>query len=341
MQLYINTKGTYVHIKDEMFELRVPREDDRKQYDKHHLAAKKVKSIMLPKAAAISTDAIFLALKFNIDIVFLEYDGHPIGRVWHSKLGSTTKIRKKQLEASMNELGLLWTQKWISQKMEAQVEFLKSLKKHRKEKRDFLDEKIKAIEKLAQSVHHLGGNHIGEVAETIRGLEGSAGRHYFDTLSSLLVKSHQFSGRSMRPAADPFNAFLNYAYGILYGKVEKSLIVAGLDPYLGFMHRDDYNQKSMVFDFIEPYRIIAEKVVFRLFAAKKVNQSHTDTITNGVSLNNEGKPLLVEHFNSYFEEETIRYRGRQQTRANAMQMDAHRFANDLIEDKQPEKIPSE
>jgi CRISPR-associated protein Cas1 len=112
--------------------------------------------------------------------------------------------------------------------------------------------------------------------------------------------------------------------------VEKTLIVAGIDPYVGFLHRDDYNQLSMVYDLIEPYRINAETVVFRLFSGKKVNKAHTDAITNGHSLNKEGKVLLVTAFNKYFDEDMIRYCGRNQTRSNAMQFDAHAFANSLI-----------
>ena len=88
--------------------------------------------------------------------------------------------------------------------------------------------------------------------------------------------------------------------------------------------------KSLVFDFIEPYRIIAEEVVFKLFSAKKVGKKHYDEITNGFSLNTDGKNLLVEHFFKFFEEDKIRYKGRNQSRANALQMDAHGFANKLI-----------
>lgn len=143
----------------------------------------------------------------------------------------------------------------------------------------------------------------------------------------------------MRPAKDSFNAFINYGFGILYTRVEKVLMIAGLDPYVGFLHRDDYNQKSMVFDFIEPYRIFVETAVFRLFAAKKINKAHVDGITNGVTLNKEGKELLVTALNNYMED-VIRYKGRNQTRTNAMQQDAHTFANSLIrlEDKSTDEV---
>lgn len=328
MQLHINTYGTYVHVKDELFEIRLKKDGEviKKQY-----AASKVTQIVMTTGMALSTDAIKLAMMHNVDIVFMEQHGKPIGRVWHAKLGSTTKIRKAQLVASLNETGLTWTKAWISQKMENQLELIKDLKKHRPQHADFLNDKIERIQNLIVSVQQAAGTTVRDIAESLRGWEGTAGRLFFETLSYVLPVEYQFKGRSNRPAADAFNAFLNYAYGMLYGKIEKTLIVAGVDPYVGFLHRDDYNQLSMVYDFIEPYRIYADEVVFRLFSAKKVNKSHVDLLANGVSLNTEGKPLLVEAFNKFMDETPIRHNGRNLTRSHIIQLEAHRFANSLIE----------
>jgi CRISPR-associated protein Cas1 len=109
-------------------------------------------------------------------------------------------------------------------------------------------------------------------------------------------------------------------------------MLAGLDPYVGFMHRDDYNHKSLVYDFIEPYRYWADKTVFTLFSGKKVNQQHTDVITGGYSLNTEGKKLLMEAYNEYLENDIIRYRGRNRSRATILLLDAHRLAQKLLSD---------
>ena len=327
MQLIINTYGTYIHVKDELFEVTLTKDGEKQ---KHHFASQKVTSILMSKGSAISTDAIILAMKNNIDILVFEYDGMPVGRFWHSRPGSTSKIRKQQLEASLNETGVYWTKGWLTSKIDNQAEFLKRLKNHRPTTSDLIQERIDAIISLKTKMEALKGTKIDDLDDTLRGLEGSSGRIYFQILSSLLTEHYQFKGRSFRPAQDPFNAFLNYAYGVLYSRVEKVLVIAGLDPYVGFMHRDDYNMKSMVFDFIEPYRIYADEVVFKLFSAKKVNDSHTDKITNGFSLNAEGKNLLMQSLMQFLEEDKIRYNGRNQTRMNAMQMDAHQFANQLI-----------
>jgi len=327
MQLHLNTYGTYLHIKDQLFEIRTKAAGE---VQKHHIAAHKVKSIWIGQGIALSSEAVKIAIKNNIDIVFLEYTGQPIGRIWHSKLGSTSLIRKKQLEASLCSTGLDWVKSWLLQKVGNQLALIHSLRKHRKQHHAYLDEKVIHIQALMDSIQEAEGVTVDEVAAQLRGWEGTAGRLYFATLSYVLAPQYQFKGRSFRPAQDAFNAFLNYAYGVLYSRVEKVLILAGLDPYVGFLHRDDYNYKSMVYDFIEPYRTYADKVVFQLFSAKKVKQSHTDELANGLRLNKEGKVLLMENFNRYLEEEKIRYKGRQQTRAHAMQFDAHQFANTLI-----------
>lgn len=330
MQLVINTYGTYIHIKDELFEVSVTIDGQNK---KHQFASQKITSILLSKGAAISSDAIILAMKNNIDIIVFQGNGMPVGRFWHSRPGSTSKIRKRQLEASLDKEGVKWTKQWITQKIDNQTDFLKRLKSHRPNLEEKLTETIEKMNDLAKKIIELPAKDISDISDTIRGLEGTAGRLYFQTLSSLLNERYRFAGRSTRPAQDPFNAFLNYAYGVLYSRVEKALIIAGIDPFVGFLHRDDYNMKSMVFDFIEPYRIYADEVVFKLFSAKKVTDAHTTPITNGVTLNGEGKNLLMQGLFKFLDEDKIRYKGRNQSRSNAMQMDAHSFANTLIENQ--------
>jgi CRISP-associated protein Cas1 len=328
MQLYITTFGAFLHIKDGMFQVKYTEDGEK---IKKKIPPKKVSAIVLDKGTSLTYEAVKTALSHNIDIVFAEGDGAPIGRVWHSKLGSTTRIRKRQLEASMNSEAVFWIKSWVTGKMNNQIDFIKDLKKHRSSKKDQIDDVLEKMERITEKVDALQGDSITDIADSIRGYEGTAGRYYFGLLSSLLVKEYQFKGRSYRPAEDPFNAFLNYGYGILYSRIEKCIMIAGLDPYVGFLHRDDYNQTSFVFDFIEPYRPFVDLTVYRLFSGKKVNKDHYYEITNGVGLTKDGKKLIVESFIQRFDTDKIRYRGRNQTRMNAIQQDAHAFANKLIE----------
>ena len=330
MEITVNTYGAYLHVKNDMFEVRIKDAEAPNGVRTEERAAHKVRTIILSPGTMLSAASVKLALKNNIDIVFVESDGFPLGRVWHTKLGSTTKIRKRQLEASLNTEGVAWVKSWVVQKVENQLDFIKDLKKHRAQHADFLNDKIQRLEALVISIQSLDGQNVSEIADVLRGLEGTAGRLYFETLNYVLPKEYQFEGRSSRPAHDAFNAFLNYAYGFLYRRTEKALMMAGIDPYVGFMHRDDYNQMSMVFDFIEPYRIWADESIFRLFSAKKVNKSHCEDLANGVALSKEGKALISETFTNFLEVDSIRHKNRNEKRGNILQLDAHVFANALI-----------
>lgn len=329
MQLHLNTYGTYLHVKDAMFDVR--RKQDDGSWNSTPVAAHKVKSVWMAKGTALSSDAVALALKHNVDIVFLEGSGQPLGRVWHSRLSSTTKIRRQQLEAAGDGRAPKFVKAWLSDKLQHQADFIRDLKKHRSQHHEYLTEKVDKIEALRAAIGALDITRLDETAVgTLHGLEGTAGRLYFETVSMVMQPTWQFAGRSTRPAKDAFNAFLNYAYGVLYARVEKVLVLAGLDPFVGFMHRDDYNYKSLVYDFIEPYRCWADKVVFTLFSSKKVNQSCFDPVEGGVYLNPEGKKLLMEHYNEYLEGDIIRYRGRNRTRATILLLEAHRLAQELL-----------
>ena len=336
MILFIDSYGAYIHVKDDMFEVRVKKEDET---IRRKIAPAKINAMHLFKGVAISVDAIELAMLHNIEILFMQFEGTPYGRVWSSKLGSTTKIRKRQLVVSLTFEGIDFVKKWIIVKISNQRDFLKRLKKHRKDKELLFVNVINKLDSKIKSIENLSGENISEIADEMRGYEGSAGKEYFRVLGQILADEYKFDSRSFRPARDPFNSFLNYAYGVLYSKVERALLIAGIDPYLGFLHRDDYNQKSMVYDFIEPFRIYADEVVFKLFSAKKVNKKHTDKITNGVSLNKEGKMLLMEAFNSFMGNDKILYKNKRQSRNNIIQLEAHSFAMKLVKKKlKPEEI---
>ena len=330
MQIVINSPGTFLTQKDECFRLK----KKEKSFD---VSPQKVESIVILNQAMISTQAVVLALEHNIDIVFLDHFGDPIGRIWFSKMGSTALIRRKQLEAEGKPLGLQLVSDMIGQKVENQIRFLKRLMHARPGKDAQFQDPIKTIEKSLSSIGSLDKN-LEDTRNRFLGLEGTAGRAYFQCLSKLMPEKYRFEGRSRRPAKDPFNAVLNYCYGILYGHVEKSCILSGLDPYVGFLHTDNYNKKSLVFDFIEPFRIYAEQTAVHLFTGKKMKDEYFDKGEIAVSLNQKGKPTVVEAMNKLLDE-TVRYRRKNVKRRYILQHEAHRMANILLADegkKRPE-----
>lgn len=168
---------------------------------------------------------------------------------------------------------------------------------------------------------------------TLHGLEGSASRLFYEALSTLIPKRYQFEGRSRRPAKDPFNAYLNYAFAILYGKVERALVKAGVNTYLGFLHRDGHRQKSMLYDFIEPFRTETVGVVFHLFSRKQISLSE-DVILKpeeGVVLTISGKKKLIGAMNEFYEDKKSYYDGIRMSPNQVINRSAREFAGILID----------
>jgi len=321
MDLVLTTFGTYLHRQGEMFVVKV-----REQ--KQEVSARKVRSIVITTGASLSTDAIQLAVEKNIDIVFLDPVGQPYGRVWHGRPGSTIEIRREQLRLADTERGLRLALGWMLRKLDNQIEFLRGARQRRTRLSAPLTEKIDALRALHTALAQVSGE-LDAVRGTIMGLEGRAGRTYWEAVNLLLPNRFQFAARSRNPAKDEFNCLLNYAYGVLYGTVERACVLAGLDPYVGFIHTDHYQKRSLVFDLIECYRIWADDTVVGLFAARKVKQDMFDTLHKGFVLNKQGKAVLMERFGDHLEE-TIRYRNRNIKRRDTVQLDCHRLANDWI-----------
>ena len=328
MQLVINSPGTFITQKDECFCLK----QEKKRFD---VSPAKVESIVISNKAMITTQAIAMALEHNIDIIFLDSYGDPLGRVWFAKMGSTALIRRKQLEVADNENGFSLVVDMIRQKLGNQIRFLTKLMHARPGKDEVFEDPIKIIEGSVSGLDFI--EHDLEAARgSIMGLEGTAGRAYFHCLSKIMPEKFTFKGRSRRPAKDPFNAVLNYCYGILYSRVEKACILSGLDPYVGFLHTDNYNKKSFVFDLIEPFRVFGEQVAIYLFTGKQIKDEYFDVREKSVSLNIKGKPVVVEAMNTHLDE-TVRYRKKNVKRMHIIQHEAHRLANILLAEEGEER----
>lgn len=329
MKLVINSPGIYLAKRGECFLVK-------KGENKQEFSSRKIEQILITTAAAISTDAIELAVENNIDIVFLKYNGKPLGRIWHSRLGSITTIRRKQLVLQNHPFGLKLVKEWIIQKMEKQIAFLNRLAMNRRdERRQLIKDAVVVIKNQRDNVKNIDNkNDIDQVRYSLLGYEGTAGRTYFSTLGKIIPPSFAFEKRSRNPALDPFNCMLNYAYGILYSSVEKSCILAGLDPYIGIMHTDNYNKIALVYDLIEMYRVYMDELVFKLFTTKKVSDTCFDIIENGYYLNQDGKKLLIGEYNKILEKK-IRHKGRNIQIQNIIQFDCHQLANKILKEPLP------
>jgi len=255
MQIILNSFGSSLMKENGLF---VVKNSEGKQ----QIFPKKIKSIHISKGARISSDAALLALEHEIDVFFTDNTGMPAGRLWSGKYGSISTIRRKQIDFTVSPAAVDWIKDVIVKKIDNQTALLLSFSNPENEKKH--ETAIRKIDVYKQKIRDSKAELVNDIAPSLRGWEGAASKSYFSQIADMMPESMKFKGRSVRPAKDTFNMLLNYGYGMLYSKVESALIKAGLDPYSGILHRDDYNRPAMVFDVIELYRVWVDFVVVNL-----------------------------------------------------------------------------
>ena len=328
MQLVINTLGAALRKQGDRFLVRA---GDRELA----VSAHKVESILVATGVSLTSDVLQLASDHNIDVVFLDHFGDPYGRFWQNRMGSTAAIRRRQIESADGSEGLELVRGWVEGKLRNQLEFLEELAGRRPGAEADFQSSIAGVRECLERLRGLVGS-VDERRTMVMGLEGAAGRAYFVCLGRLVPEAYRFEGRSRQPAKDGFNAMLNYTYGVLYSLVEKACICAGLDPYVGLLHTDNYGKKSLVYDLIEPFRILGDRTALLLFTGRRVKAEYFEPVPGGVVLSPAGRAALLESFNERLDR-AVRYpvqsrpgRTRNVKRRDVIRYEAHALANRLL-----------
>ena len=296
MELVINTFGVTLNRDNEGF---VISGNDGRQ----RIPAEGISSIQISRGAQISSDAVMLAVEREIEVLFNDGTGKPVARLWSPKYGSVSTIRKGQLTFTLSSSAVSWIKDIIRQKIENQQALLLMLAASDGQSADAVNKTLRRLEDYRTKVASADGNVVSDIAPTLRGWEGVASKIYFDAYNSFLPEEYRFERRSQHPATDVANALLNYGYGMLYGKIEGALIKAGIDPYVGVMHRDDYNRPVLVYDVIELYRVWVDYVVAMLLRQRAITDDHYSTRPDGSYwLEALGRRILIQSVNDYLEE---------------------------------------
>lgn len=323
MNLVINSYGATLQKENNLFVISTAE-------GKQTFPPDVVRSISINKSARITSDAILLAIKHQVEVLFVNDMGEPEGRVWSVRYGSVSNIRKSQINFLYSPESIEWVKELIINKIDRQAALLLALQPGDEEdlkKHNIFKYAINSMEDYKNKIEKTDGESISDIAPSLRGWEGAAGKKYFQCLSALMPAFYSFVGRDRLPAKDPFNSLLNYAYGILYSKVEGALIKAGIDPYMGIFHRDDYNRPALVFDVIENYRSWMDYVVFQLCKGEAIPEESFEKApdTEAIRLSPLAKRILIQSANDFLGE--IVTIGKPMSRLSHIEADAFKLAN--------------
>lgn len=128
------------------------------------------------------------------------------------------------------------------------------MKKAHPDRHRILEEKATLLADYEKKIASVKGDSIGDVRNTLLGIEGVSGRVYWEGVQEIVSRKAEFFGRVHRGATDKVNSMFNYGYGILYSQVWGAVISAGLEPFAGFLHVDRPGKPSLVLDLVEEFR---------------------------------------------------------------------------------------
>ena len=280
MELIVSERGTF--IQKHQGRLRVMR-------DKERLA--EVPLITLEQViiesygVGISSDAVRACAENGIPIHFLSGSGKAYASLYSAGLTGTVLTRRAQLGAFDDARGGTLARAFVRGKLENQHNLLRMMAKYCKLSDPECWSRVQPI--IAEVRDHvialdaLHGQTADEIRPLLLSIEGRGAARYWAGVRELLLCDLDWPGRETQGARDPLNSALNYGYGILYAQIERVLVLAGLDPYGGFIHTDRPGKPSLVLDLIEEFRqTVVDRTVLGLVNRKMlIAQDETGMLT--------------------------------------------------------------
>jgi len=137
--------------------------------------------------------------------------------------------------------------------------------------------------------------------DVLRGIEGDSAHIYFNVFDHLIVaqkEAFQFEERNRRPPLDNVNCLLSFIYTLLMHDVRSALESVGLDPAVGFLHRDRPGRPGLAFDLMEEFRpYIADRLTLSLINLQQVQEKSFKKMDSGAVVMNDDtrKTVLVAY----------------------------------------------
>ncbi len=288
MILYVTDQGAGVYCRGERLQVRRRKEvlAEVHLYD--------LEQVVLMGRIALSAAAMGTLLERGVDTVLLSVHGRYRGRLVGPERRNVL-LRQQQFKRYEDEPFRLGVGRAV---VEGKLRNMRTLLM-RLARRRRVD--VGAVAHLLRrSIQQVGQ---ATNAESLRGLEGAGSAAYFGVLGDFFPEELPFKGRNRRPPKDPANALLSFGYALLGNSVEGAVYLAGLDPYLGFLHVVDYGRPSLSLDLMEEFRpVLVDALVLDLVNHHRVQSEDFEARDGGVFLQGAGRKRLIEAYQRRLED---------------------------------------
>ena len=266
-------------------------------------------SIVVFGAIYVSPSLIGTCAAAGITIVLLDRIGRFQARI-EGPVSGNVLLRRAQYRASENNNALEIVRGLIIGKITNQrTVLLRALRDHGEDLTQAAkDESTAVVRRMEISLRMHIAN--AKTIDELRGYEGEAAKLYFSVFSYLLRSPDAglvFNGRSRRPPRDPVNALLSFLYVMLTHDCRSACEGVGLDPAVGFLHRDRPGRPSLALDLMEEFRpILADRLALSLINRRQLlEKDFIRTDAGAFVMNEDARKTVITAWQEKKREERI------------------------------------
>ena len=286
--LFVTTQGSYLCQKGDTVLVRVEKED------KLRVPIHTLGSIVCFGQVSCSPFLMGLCGEHNVTLSFLTEYGKFLARVHGPVTGNVLLRRQQYRYADCPNTSAKIARSIITAKIANSRNVL--MRASREDSVSGQNEIAqKAISYLAQSLDELRPSLS---LDELRGKEGEAANIYFNVFDHLITVNKEdffFTNRNRRPPVDNVNALLSFLYTLLAHDVSSALEAVGLDPAVGYLHRDRPGRASLALDIVEEFRAyLADRLALSLINRQQVKGSgFTKTESGAVTMDDETRKTVL------------------------------------------------
>lgn len=296
--LYVTTQGAYISKENETVVVRVERET------RLQLPILMIGGIVCFGQVSCSPALMHFCAERDVAVSFLSEHGRFLARVVGPVHGNVLLRREQYRRADDHLTTLGFAKTFIGAKI---VNSRNSLLRALRDRPE-----VSGAERMRAAASQLGAllNQLqrSEMLDTARGFEGAAARAYFDVFDEMITQQKDdffFKERSRRPPLDGVNAMLSFVYTLLMHDIVGALETVGLDPAVGFLHRDRPGRPGLALDLLEEMRPwLADRLVLTVVNMRVLCAGDFSVAENGaVTMTDEARKRFIAAYQKRKQEE--------------------------------------
>ena len=262
-----------------------------------------VSQVSLFGPASITTPALHALLKENIPVSWFSTGGWFIGHAVGTA-NTNVFVRKAQYRTFFDEQRCLSLARGL---IAAKIRNSRTMLR-----RNWRGDESAKKQPLVRLKHMEQQATVAKNMQKLLGIEGESAAIYFAHFQNMITKNFSrnfpefsFSRRNRRPPTDPVNAMLSLAYALLTRQLTTTILVTGLDPYMGFYHQPRARRPALALDLIEPFRpLVADSCVLQAINNGEVKLSNFVFNGPACALKTSGRKAFISVFERRMQQET-------------------------------------